>query len=80
MTTEKYREHFIDLGLNIKFYRTKKGYTQEQLAEQIHISKQQLSKIESPNNLASTSLYTLDAIADALDIDICQLISSNKTV
>lgn len=78
MATDQYREHFIELGLNIKFYRNKRGFTQEELAEKVHLGKQQISRIESPNNMHSTTLYTLYSIADALDVDIHQLIKSNK--
>lgn len=78
MDSAQYREYFIELGLNIKYQRTKKGYTQQELADKIYLSKQQISWIESPNNRASTRLDTLYAIAEALDVDICQLIPSNK--
>lgn len=78
MITDKYREQFIELGLNIKFHRNKRGLTQEQLAEKVHLGKQQISRIESPNNMHGTTLYTLYNIADALDVDIHQLIKSNK--
>ncbi|MBQ3510612.1 MAG: helix-turn-helix transcriptional regulator [Peptococcaceae bacterium] len=78
MGNNNYRDHFIELGLNIKFYRNKKGLTQEQLADAVHISKQQISRIESPNNMHSTTLHTLYLIADALDVDIHLLIKSNR--
>ena len=78
MDSAQYREYFIELGLNIKYHRTKKGYTQQELADKVYLSKQQISRIESPNNRNSTKLDTLYAIAEALDIDICQLIPSNK--
>ena len=78
MDTDKYRDHFIELGLNIKFYRNKKGLTQEQLAEAVHLSKQQSSRIESPNTMNSTTLQTLYLIADELDVSIHQLIKPKK--
>ena len=75
MNTEKYKEQFIELGLAIKHYRIRKGLTQEQLAEKIHISPQQISRIESPKSQNSTTLYTLFLIADALEVDVAQLFS-----
>lgn len=32
-------DKFVELGLNIAFYRKKKGFTQEELAEKIGISR-----------------------------------------
>lgn len=78
MDHAQYRQYFIELGLNIKYYRVKKGLTQQELADFVYLSKQQISRIESPNNSTSTKLDTLYAIAEALDVDIRQLIPSNK--
>ena len=74
MNTDKYHEQFTIIGLNIKYYRLKKGLTQKQLSEKIHISNQQISRIESINNMASTTLYTLFTIAEALEIEPYKLL------
>jgi len=78
MDHTQYHEYFIELGLNIKYYRVKLGYTQQELADKVYLSKQQISRIESPNSSSITKLDTLYAIAEALDVDICQLLPSNK--
>lgn len=78
MNDNKFHDQFVELGLNIKYYRLKKGLTQKQLSEKIHISEQQISRIESPKNLTSTNLYTLFAIADALEIEVAQLLVPRK--
>lgn len=68
-----YNDRLKALGLNVKYYRMKKGLTQKQLAEKLLMSEQQISRIESPNNEHSTKLDTLFAIADALEIDVALL-------
>lgn len=78
MNEEKYEEQFIELGLNIKYFRNKKGFTQAQLAERVNISPQQISRIESPNCSCSTSIYTLLVIADVLGVEPAQLFSRSK--
>lgn len=76
-----YQEKLMEIGLNIAFYRKKKGLRQQDLADKIFITREQLSRIESPKNNSSTSVSTLLAISDALDINIKQLFdfkSDNK--
>ncbi|MGN1432978.1 MAG: helix-turn-helix domain-containing protein, partial [Ruminococcus sp.] len=41
-------DKFVELGLNISYYRKRKGITQEKLAEMIGISRSHLSAIEAP--------------------------------
>jgi len=66
-------EKLKEIGLKIAYYRKKKGLRQQDLAELIFVSKDRVSKIESPNSKAFTSVLTLLAIADALEIDVRQL-------
>ena len=67
----KYKE----VGLKIAYYRKKKGYTQTQLAEMVGISSNYLSLIERGNYGNSYSMETLFKIANALDVDVCVLVS-----
>lgn len=67
-------DKFSELGLNISFYRRKKGYTQEQFAEKVGISRSHLSAIEAPNITKPFSLELLFKIADALEIDAYKLL------
>ena len=62
---EKYRQ----MGLNISHYRKLKGFSQEELAEKVHISRGHLSHIEAPNMVASFSIATLFEISEALGIE-----------
>ena len=61
-------EKYTELGLNIAFYRKKQGITQEQLAEQIGISRSHLSAIEAPNIVKPFSIELLFKIAQALEV------------
>lgn len=55
-------------------YRKHKGYTQEQLAEKLDISRQHLGVVEVPNIVRSVSLDLLFNIADALEVDVRELL------
>lgn len=63
--TERYRE----IGYAIAYYRKRKGFTQEQLAEKVGISRQHMGAIEAPNMVRAISLDTLFNIATALEIE-----------
>lgn len=63
---DKYRQ----LGLKIAYYRKLRGFTQEQLAEQIGLSAAFLGHVEAPNINKAISLDTLFDIASALDIPV----------
>lgn len=71
-------EYYRLLGLNISYYRKRKGWTQLQLAESAEISRTHLSNIEAPNMNTTVSLDTLFSIASSLDIDIYKLFDFKK--
>jgi len=68
------RDRFLELGLNIAYYRRKAGLKQEQLAEKADISRSFLGEIEAPNIVKSMSLEVLFRIADALDMPASKLL------
>ena len=72
------RDRFIELGLNIAYYRKWKGYTQEALAERVGISRTHLANIESPNTINSFSLEVLFNIARSLEIEPSKLLEHRK--
>ena len=76
--TEKRKQEYKMIGLNIAYYRKLKGLTQLQLAESINISRTHMSNIEAPNMATSVSLETLMDIADTLEIPIETLLHFNK--
>ena len=77
---EKHRSRYIQLGLNIAYYRKLKGLTQLELSEIVHISRTYLSNIESPNMITSLSIGTLFDIADALGVAPVQLFDFRSSI
>ena len=61
---EHFREKYRLLGLKIAYYRRKRGYTQEQLAELIDKNVSFLGQIES-NNGAAVKGVSLDTMFSA---------------
>lgn len=64
-----------EIGRNIRIRRTQKDLKQKDLAEQINISAQHFSHIETGR--AQPSLPVLVDIANALDTDINALLGAN---
>ena len=62
-------ERYRDLGYAIAYYRKRKGFTQEQVAEKIGISRQHMGAIEAPNMIRAISLDVLFNVAAVLDIE-----------
>lgn len=69
----KHNDKFIQLGLNIAYYRKIRGLNQETLAEKAGISRTHISNIEAPNVDKSLSLDVLFDIADALNVSVSKL-------
>ena len=57
------------IGYNIRKYRKKKGWTQQQLAEKLLLSESFIAKLESIT-YQTISIDTLKQIADVLEVDI----------
>ena len=60
------------IGENIKTYRQKKGYTQEELAIKLNVVRQTVSKWEK--GLSVPDADVLCKIADVLDMDVSTLL------
>ena len=73
----KNRDRFIQLGLTIAALRKMQGMSQEQLAEKANISRSHLSSIEAPNIIRPFSLEVLYNIADALNVNVGNLLNSS---
>ena len=58
-----------DLYRAIGYFRRKKGLSQEQMAEELGISRQHLASIEAPNMDRGLSLDLLFKIAAVLEIE-----------
>lgn len=64
------------VGKNIKKAREEKGITQDALAEQLNVTRQAVSNWECEKT--QPDVETLDRIAEALGVDIEQLIYGNE--
>ena len=62
-------ERYRDLGCAIAYYRKRRGFTQEQVAERVGISRQHMGAIEAPNMVRAISLDVLFNIAAILEIE-----------
>ena len=62
-------ERFENLSFAIGYYRKKKGYTQERMAELLGISRQHLASVEAPGMNRGLSLELLFNIATVLEIE-----------
>ena len=61
------KDKYIQLGLNLAYYRKMQNFTQEMLAEAIGMERQTISKLE--NASIGSSLDTIFKIANALEIE-----------
>lgn len=64
---------YVEIGLNVAYFRKLRNLTQEELAEKAGISRSYLSAIEAPNIVKTFSLELLFDLADALNIEPCKL-------
>lgn len=69
---QTYLSRYKTLGLNIAYYRKKKGLTQEELAEKAEVDRSTISKTEIA--FAGTSLDVIFKIADILEIEPYKLL------
>lgn len=65
------------LGLKIKFYRTKQGFTQEQLANKLLVSRKTISSWE--NDRSSPDLETLSRLSSIFNITLDDLLHQDVT-
>lgn len=61
----------MSVGKNIRYFRNRKGISQEVLGEKVGLSKSQISQIET--GAKSTSVERLSKIADVLGINVSDL-------
>ena len=64
----------INLGVHIRQLREKKGLSQQDLADDCGIPRNQIGRIERAK--INTGIKTLIRIANALDIEIAELLRS----
>lgn len=66
------KEYKIKVGENIRTWRELKGLKQADLAKKVDISPEALSNIE--NGVSKPNIERLEDIADALDMEVAQLL------
>ena len=66
----------VVLGKNVKFFRFRKQYTQEKLAEVLNVSANYIGRLERGQH--SPSLDKIDKIAEALNIKPFELFVERK--
>lgn len=66
----------IKIGIKIKLERTKRGLSQEKLAELSGISTNYIGAIE--RGTSSPTIDILDQLANALKMELAELINVNK--
>ena len=72
-----YPDRYITLGLKIAYYRKKRGYTQENLAEKVGISLNFLAQVEGTGTIRGISLETLFKMADVLQVAPSKLLEDD---
>lgn len=68
---KKHYKMFVQIGLNIMYYRKERGLTQMDLAEMVDLSRNHMQRIEAATSVPS--LPTLLNIADALGVPVEKL-------
>ena len=64
-----HRDRYINIGLNVAYYRKKKGLSQLDLSEKSGISRGFMSAIEASGMPVGMSFETFFNIADALEVE-----------
>ena len=63
---QEHKEKYVLLGRNIAFYRKIQGLTQFELAQQTHLDRTSIAKLETAT--VGATLDSIFAISDALQI------------
>lgn len=62
----------VQFGRRLALLRRQSGYTQEELAQETHLSRDQISLMESGKS--GTSFDSLEALAEALNVEVWELL------
>ncbi len=71
----RYENEYLQIGLKIAYYRKLRGYTQEQLAEEIDRTTAFVGHVEAPNVSKGVSLDTLFEISRVLDVPVYKFLT-----
>ncbi len=73
-------EEYNIFANNVRFYRKKLHYTQEDLAEKADISISYIKQIETKKEYKNISLLVMQKLAKALNVNIHQLFITEKEI
>ena len=76
MNNQDKKSILITFGANLRQLRLAKGFTQEQLANELGIEISQISRID--RGVVNTSFSTLYSISKVLNVDISELFVFNQ--
>ena len=71
-------EEYNIFANNVRFYRKKLHYTQEQLAEKADISISYIKQIETRKEYKNISFLVMQKLAKSLNVSIQQLFTTEK--
>lgn len=78
MLAEEKKMLFTRIGGKVAYYRKMRGLTQISLAEQIHVSRGVISRLEGGRYNSNISLGLLVDVAEALDIELSLLLEFDE--
>lgn len=67
----------MDLGSRLRELRNEKGYTQKELGDKLHLSRQSISKWENNNSLPD--INTLILLADIYDMSVVDILGEKSS-
>ena len=73
---EMFKDQYKIIGLNIRYYRSLRGYTQQRLSSLAGISRSIISDLECGKG--AFNIETLLLIAAALDVDLKSLLKEKE--
>ncbi|HNP31803.1 MAG TPA: helix-turn-helix transcriptional regulator [Flavobacterium sp.] len=68
MDKQSQKEFLVKFGVNLRKVRLEKGFTQEQLANELGVEVSQISRIE--RGIISTSVIMLYSISNVLEVNV----------
>lgn len=68
---DRHKKTYLQIGLNILYYRKERGLTQQKLADLTNYSRNQVQRVETA--YSTPSLDILLDIAEVLEIDLTKL-------
>lgn len=78
LNDKEYEGRVLDIGLKIGYYRRKTTMTQQQLAEEVGVSKTFISELEAPNIVCCPSIKLLIKLEKALGVPAYKFLQTDE--